>query len=209
MRPRMPNNTLNLKRSGARLALGAIWLLAVAWTAGRTAASPLLQEATVTSTPAGPKILVPEQVNVRLGPGTDYEQVGVLNSGQEAPAIGRSPGGDWIMINYPGVPGDVAWVYSPLVTLLNLGADALPIIEPPPTPTPRITPTIDPTLASQFNLGAGLATRLPTYTPAPAAVYPTFEPGDASRNGIPPILPIAGLMIIGAFGLLVSVLRGR
>ena len=205
----MAHNAQDLMRTGARLALGTIWLLAVAWTAGRTAASPLAQEATVTSTPTGPKILVPDQVNVRLGPGTDYDQVGVLNSGQEAPAIGRSPGGDWIMITYAGVSGNVAWVYSPLVTLVNLGPEGLPIIEPPATPTPRITPTIDPTLASQFNLGAGLATRLPTYTPAPDVAYPTFEPGDPSRSGVPPILPIAGLVIIGAFGLLVSVLRGR
>jgi hypothetical protein len=205
----MANNAHNLWRTGARLALGTVWLLAVAWTAGRTAASPLAQEATVTSTPSGPKVLVPDQVNVRLGPSTDYDQVGVLNSGQEAPAIGRSPGGDWIMISYPGVPGNVAWVYSAYVTLINLGSAVLPIIEPPATPTPRITPTIDPTLASQFNLGAGLATRLPTYTPAPEVVYPTFEPGDMSPSGIPPIVPIAGLVIIGGFGLLVSVLRGR
>lgn len=205
----MANQAQMLKRIGARLMLGTVWLLAAAWTTGRTAASPLAQEVTVTSTPTGPKILVPDQVNVRLGPGTDYDQVGVLNSGQEAPAIGRSPGGDWIMITYPGVSGNVAWVYSPLVTLLNLGAESLPIIEPPPTPTPRITPTIDPTLASQFNLGAGLATRLPTFTPAPGVVYPTFEAADRSRSAIPPILPIAGLVIIGAFGLLLSVLRGR
>jgi hypothetical protein len=205
----MTHNALNPKRTGARIALGAVWLLAVAWTAGRATASPLAQEATVTSTPTGPTILVPDQVNVRLGPSTDFDQVGVLNSGQGAPAIGRSPGGDWIMISYPGVQGNVAWVYSAYVTLINLGSAVLPIIEPPATPTPRITPTIDPTLASQFNLGAGLATRLPTYTPAPDVAYPTFEPGDSSRSGIPPILPIAGLVIIGAFGLLVSVLRGR
>ena len=205
----MTRHRTNRTRTAARFALGFAWLLTLAWSAAGTAASPPAQDATVTSTPTGPKILVPDQVNVRLGPGTDYDQVGVLNSGQEAPAIGRSPGGDWIMITYAGVPGNVAWVYSPLVTLVNLGAEVLPIVEPPPTPTPRITPTIDPTLASQFNLGAGLATRLPTYTPAPEAVYPTFEPGSSSRSGIPPILPIAALVIVGTFGLLISVLRGR
>lgn len=209
MSPRMPNNASTLRRVLARIVLGGVWLLAFAWSAGQAAASPLSQVATVTSTPAGPKVLVPDQVNVRLGPGTNFDQVGVLNSGQEAAAIGRSPGGDWIMITYPGVPGNVAWVYSPLVRLVDQGANVLPIVEPPPTPAPRITPTIDPTLASQFNLGAGLATRLPTYTPPPPPVYPTFEAGSLSGTAIPPILPIAGLVIIGAFGLLVSVLRGR
>ena len=175
------------------------------------AQQPTVAIPTVTSSPFGPMVTVnsdQEQINVRAGPsaGGEYPIVGVLQQGETVPAIGRSPGGDWIQIVYPTVNGGVAWVYAYLVTV---SGGELPIVEPPPTPTPKVTPTIDPTLASQFNLGAGLATRLPTYTPAPAAVYPTFEPGDASRNGIPPILPIAGLMIIGAFGLLVSVLRGR
>ncbi len=206
---RTGNNASTMTRAGSRILLGLLFLAAAAWTARRASAAPFPQAPTVTSTPGGPSILVPDQVNVRLGPGTDYDQVGVLNSGQEAPAIGRSPGGDWIMITYQGVPGNVAWVYSPLVTLLNLGAGVLPIVEPPPTPTPRITPTIDPTLASQFNLGAGLATHLPTFTAPPPPVYPTYEPVTLSRTGIPPLLPIAGLVIIGAFGLLVSILRGR
>jgi hypothetical protein len=193
----------------ARIGALILPLAILGWMAGQASASPLPQAQAITSTPVGPSILVPDQVNVRLGPGTDYDQVGVLNTGQEAPAIGRSPGGDWIMIRYPGVPGDVAWVYAPLVTILNLGSSVLPIVEPPPTPTPRITPTIDPTLAAQFNLGAGLATRLPTFTPAPPVPQSTIEAVAARRAGIPPILPIAGLLIIGGFGLIVSILRRR
>jgi hypothetical protein len=177
------------------------------------APKPLIQATvvpTVTGTPSGPTILVPELVNVRLCPDVTCDLVGVLIAGQTAPALGRSPGGEWIQIAYPGVPGNVAWVFAPLVVLQPSQAGGLPVVEPPPTPTPRVTATIDPTLAAQFNLNPITPTRLPTFTPAPPAVMPTFAPSDgASRGGFPPILLILGLMVVGIFGLVISVLRGR
>ena len=167
-----------------------------------------LQVATVTGTPQGPMILVPEQVNVRLGPGIDYDQVGVLISGQQAPALGRSPGGSWIQIVYPGVPGNVAWVYAPFV-VLQLSQGLLPVIEPPPTATPRITATIDPTLAAQFSMSNVPATRLPTFTPAPQVAQPTLDTGTAEDAGVfPPIFAILGLLAFGLIGLTISLLRG-
>ncbi len=154
--------------------------------------------------------LVPDQVNVRLAPCVDCELVGVLIAGQQAEALGRTPGGDWIQIVYAGVPGNVAWVYAPLVQIINLGAGALPIVEPPATPTPRVTATIDPTLAAQFNLSDGLPTRLPTFTPSGPVALPTFpSAGNAPGVGFPPILAIVGLMVVGGMGLVVSLLRGR
>ncbi len=112
-----------------------------------------------------------EQVNVRAGPSTNYDIVGVLIVGQEVPALGRTVGGDWVQIAYPGVPEGVAWVYSPLVSV----SSDLPIVEPPPTPTPQTTPTIDPTLAAQF-INEIPPTGLPTFTPPPPLVIPTFQP---------------------------------
>jgi hypothetical protein len=163
---------------------------------------------TVTGTPEGPMIIVPDQVNVRTCPSIECDLVGVLIAGQRAPAIGRSPGGDWIQIVYAGVPGDVAWVYSPNV-VLEAGPSMLPIVEPPPTQTPRVTATIDPTLAAQFTLGNAFATRLPTFTPAPPVAQPTFETSVAGgETGFPPIIAILALLIMGLFGMIISVLRG-
>lgn len=179
-------------------------------------ADPLSQQPTVaiptvTGTPQGPTLRVnadQDQINVRSGPGTEYDIVGVMIAGQVAPALGRSVGGTWIQIIYPGVPEGVAWVYSPLVTLLS-GGD-LPILEPPPTSTPRVTPTIDPTLAAQFVLEIP-ATRLPTFTPPPPLEIPTFEPpadpGASSGNFLMGLL-IAAFGIIGLLATLISVLRG-
>lgn len=202
-------------------AAAAVTLLLLA---GGASASPLAQSnetsplaqpptvsiPTVTGTPIGPEVVVPDRVNVRTGPSTDpgYELIGVLIAGQRAPAIGRTAAGLWIQIEYPGVPGNVAWVYAPFVVLDPPGA-TLPIVEPPPTSTPRVTSTIDPTFAAQFNLNDVTPTRLPTFTPPAPIAQPTLAPTSAEgRSGIPPIATIAGLVLIGMFGLLISVLRG-
>jgi hypothetical protein len=171
---------------------------------------PTVSIPTVTGTPPGAIAIVTmeqDQINVRSGPGTiDYPIVGVLIAGQRVPALGRSIGGDWVMIAYPGVPGGIAWVYSPLVTLEG----SVPLVEPPPTPTPRTTPTVDPTLAAQFIVEIP-PTRLPTFTPPGPLVIPTFEPTNAESvtQRVPMGLVITGLGVIGVFGLLISFLRGR
>jgi hypothetical protein len=201
-------------RTRALAASMAAVLLLLALASRPAAANASLQAtliATVTGTPEGPMVVALEQINVRDGPGVLYNRVGVLVAGQRAPALGRSPGGDWIEISYPGAPGGVGWVYSYNVTL-ETGAVPLRIVEPPPSPTPRITSTIDPTLAAQFpSLGQPAATRLPTFTPAAPVVQPTFAPngGQDGSRGFPPVLAIFGLLVVGSFGMLISFLRGR
>jgi uncharacterized protein YraI len=164
---------------------------------------------TVTGTPQGAYVIVnsdQDQINVRGGPSTYlYPPIGVLLAGQQVPAIGRSPGGEWIQIVYPGVDGSVGWVYAPLVKLSS-GAN-LPIVEPPPTPTPVSAPTIDPTLQAAF-ITPEVATRLPTYTAPAPLVVPTFADESDTPEGIPMGLLIFGLGFVGALGVLISFVRG-
>ena len=196
----------------AGLALFAGLFPVVPALAGEHGQIPTVAIPTVTGTPQGAFITVKntgnqDQINVRSGPGTiGYDIVGVLVISQTAPALGRTPGGDWIQIVYPGVPGGIAWVYAPLVDL----SGTVPIVEAPPTPTPRVTPTIDPTLAAQFLIDVQ-PTRLPTYTPPPPINIPTFEPVDTLRGNsrLPMGFVIIGLTVLGLFGMLISVLRGR
>jgi hypothetical protein len=166
---------------------------------------------TVTGTPIGAAITVKidqQQINVRSGPGTLYPKIGVLLAGQTVPAKGRSPGGEWILVDYPGVEGGVAWLYAPLVDLVP--GSVLGIIEPPPTPTPLVTPTINPTLAAQFVV-TSIPTRLPTFTPPPPLVIPTFQSADIGGNstGIPPGLIIISLLTVGALMGVVSLTQRR
>ncbi len=164
---------------------------------------------TVTGTPTGPtiKVTYSEQINVRAGPSSYlYNAIGVLLPGETAPALGRSPGGDWIQIKYDGVPGNVGWVYAPLISL-SPNAN-LQIVEPPPTATPATTPTFDPTLLAAF-IPQYTPTRLATYTPAPPLVIATYAVVSEKSGGIPLGLVIVILALIGAFGGLISFLRGR
>jgi len=170
----------------------------------------LAQQPTATATYVGPMLTVhpggEPQINVRSGPGRSYDAVGSLVIGQWVPALGRTPGGDWIEIAYPGTPGGIAWVYAYLTDVNG----ELPIVEPPPTPTPRTTPTIDPTLASQFIVEIP-PTRLPTFTPPPPLLIPTFPPEVPMRGsgGTPIGLVIVILGAIGIFGGFISMLRRK
>ncbi len=169
---------------------------------------PTVAIATVTGTPKGPIAIVysdPEdQINVRSGPDVFYPKVGVLINRQEVPALARTEGGIWVKIIYPGVPEGVAWVYGAYIRLTG----ELPIVPKPPTPTPETTPTIDPTLASQF-ISEIPPTRKPTYTPPPPIIIPTYvsSPLITGTGGLPSGFIILGLVSIGVFGLIVSVLR--
>ena len=198
-------------------ALPALLLLALALSAPLQAQvlaqQPTGSIPTVTGTPTGPVVSVDPSmgwIDVYAGPNTrNYPRIGVLLVGAKYPALGRARGDDnWILIQYEGVPGSVAWVYALYVSLTSTSGQGLPLIDIPPTPTPLFTPTIDPTLAARY-LPVENATRLPTFTaPAPLAV-PTFvdEAGRAGR--IPVGLLIFGFAVVGALGTMISFLRGR
>src|SRR5215213_3601778 len=153
------------------------------------------------STPTGIFVTVTytDPINVRSGPSTQlYPIVAQLNPGDVVPALGISPGREWIQITYPGGTG---WVYSSFV---SISGGELRIIEPPPTPTPLVTTTIDPTLAAAFNIQP-TQTRMPTFTPPPPLEIPQF----ADSTG--PSLVSSGIFIVvlgllGSIGLLASFL---
>lgn len=148
------------------------------------------------------------QINVRMGPGSiAYPIVGTLLQGQTAPALGKSPGGDWIQIQLDSAPNGKGWVYSPLVAV---SPGSLRIVEPPSTPPLPATATIDPTLVAQFNI-IPTSTRLPTFTPAPEMTVPIFT----ERAPIVSKLPVSMASIIvffgaaGLLGFVFSLLRRR
>lgn len=145
------------------------------------------------------------QINVRLGPSsTVYPIIGTLLTGATAPALGRSPGGDWIQIEFPSAPGGKGWVYSPLVQVSPPGN--LQVVEPPPTPVPPATSTIDPTLAAQF-IVQPTSTRLPTFTPPPTLVAFDLTPSASLQNDIPWASAIAAFAVLGVIGFLLSLIR--
>jgi uncharacterized protein YraI len=201
----------------ARIVLFFMLFLCVSIFAALTPASsrvwaqqPTGSIATVTGTPSGVIVAVYldlVQIKVYSGPSTYlYPAVGVLLAGQEAPAFGISEDGNWIQIAYLGVPDSVAWVYAPYVSIKKTGE--LPVLDAPSTPTPASTPTINPTLAAAF-IAPVTATRLPTFTAPAPMVFSPFEEENSNNGGIPMGLLIFGFGFLGAFGALISFLRGR
>jgi len=197
---------------GFGIFLFSIWLVPqIVASASDDPQIPTGSIATVTGTQVGAlaTVLQNEQgfANLRAGPNTlGYDVVGVLLVGQQVPALGRSPGGNWIMVAYPGAPGGTAWVFSDLVEVVG----SLPIVEPPPTATPQTTPTLDPTLVAQFDVDVQ-PTRLPTYTAPPPLLLPTIgsDVPQTISGRIPVALLIIGLGVLGLFGLFISLLRSR
>ncbi|MCI0553875.1 MAG: SH3 domain-containing protein [Anaerolineae bacterium] len=156
-------------------------------------------------TPAGIVITVTytDPMNVRGGPGTFYDIIGQLFPGDVRPALGISPGREWIQISYEG---GIGWVYAPYV---SVSGGELQVVEPPPTPTPLTTATIDPTLAAAFNLQP-TETRMPTFTAPPPLAIPQFTPASAPQaRGVPFGYFVIILGVLGALGLVFTFISRR
>jgi hypothetical protein len=152
-----------------------------------------------------------QQTNVRAGPGTMYDQVGVMVAGQIGEVLGRSPDSQWIKIVYIGAPDNTGWVFRDLVNLVG-ELPNIPTVIPPPTPTLPPTPTAE-IFGTPDELGTSepVTNYLPTYTaPAPVA-RPTLLPVQGARQAVsfPPAVLIIVLFVLGAFGGLVSLMRAR
>jgi len=164
---------------------------------------------TVTGTPSGPYVTVYSDqafINVWSGPSiNDYGTIGIMAAGTTAPALGFSQDNNWIEIIYMGVPGEVGWVYAPLVAI---SPGSLPVLNSPPTPAPQTTPTLNPTFVAAYGLQV-VPTRLPTYTPPAPIKLPTFAPNAGGASKVPYGLVILVLALIGILGAVISFLRGN
>jgi hypothetical protein len=199
-----------MKRIWFHLTLIAIIILFSYWIFFASPSTLVLAQQP-TNVPSGMFITViteEPQINVRMGPSSSiYPIVGTLLRGATAPALGRSQGGDWIKIEYPGAPYDQGWVYSPLV---QVSPGTLQVVGAPPTPLQPATATIDPTLAAQFNV-LPTGTRPPTFTPPPSLNTPSFTqiPSANSINSVPLGVIVLALVILGMIGFSLSLVSRR
>ncbi len=168
---------------------------------------PTVSIPTVTGSPRGIYVRAigddTDPLNIRSGPNSTYEKIGVFMVGQEAPAYGYYE--NYVQIAYPSGPDGKGWI---LLARVEVIGGTLRMIEPPPTSTPSVTRTIDPTLAAQFIITMQ-PSRLPTYTEPPVLQIPTYqaETGATAPGGIPLGLVIIVLAGLGLFLTLIAVLR--
>lgn len=109
---------------------------------GQPSATPLPSGPAASPTPNVCQVTAGNvNVNVRTGPGTEFDAIGALFAGSSAEVIGRNSTATWYVINYNGRQ---AWIASS-ATQISGPCGNLTIYQSPPTPTPAATATPTPT----------------------------------------------------------------
>ena len=114
-----------------------------------------------TPTPAGPTGLVTQRLNVRSGPGTTFDSLGMLQSGESVSLTGKNGPASWFQIEYASGPDGHGWITAQYVQT-DAAAD-LPVLDDFGTP---VTPGLSGTPSG------------PATTPTPT-VGPAFADGDS------------------------------
>jgi uncharacterized protein YraI len=111
--------------------------------------------------------IVQQQLNVRSGPGTDFNSLGTLNPQDVVNLTGKDANGSWLQIEFPAGPDGRGWVNAAFVQAK--GMENVPII----------------TVAGEL-VGTGTPTIIPS-TPT-ATILPAWEDGDSQNNPIASVL---------------------
>ena len=111
-------------------------------TATPTPSEDLTPEAATLSSPQ--LNVIGDAVNVRGGPGTNYEPIDVVAQGVRFPVTGRNEQGDWWQVCC--FDDQSGWLYGPLVEVQNAESEALAAEIPP---TPVIAPTSVPVVQQE------------------------------------------------------------
>jgi uncharacterized protein YraI len=117
-----------------------------------------------TPTPAGPSGRVIQRLNVRNGPGTTFETLGVLEPGVTVSLTGKNITSSWFQIDYLAGSGGHGWVTSQYVqtdassdlpVLDNFGNVVTPAAAVGTSPGPEMTPspTVGPATTDGDSLG--------------------------------------------------------
>lgn len=96
---------------------------------------------TASPTPVRPNVQIDVNLNVRSGPGVDFERVGLLEPNTVVEIIGRNEDGSWWQILYPGDTEKIAWISAGFGVAEN--TEQVALVEIPATPTasaPTSTP---------------------------------------------------------------------
>jgi len=91
--------------------------------------------------PGGASVTVDVNLNVRTGPGTNYERIGAVQEGTAATIIGRNANSTWWQITYADGPDGKGWISAGYGTATN--TEGVPVVEAPPAPT-QAAPTAPP-----------------------------------------------------------------
>jgi len=115
---------------------------------------PVIGAGAAGTPPPGVQAQANQKINVRSGPGTDFNTIGTVDNGQSITLTGKNDGATWLQIYFPGGPDDRGWVSAGFVNVDD--TSGLPVLDDQGTPA---SPSGQP--SSQA------ATPSPTIAPAP------------------------------------------
>ncbi len=92
-------------------------------------------------TPAPVSGVTSTQVNVRSGPQTGLESLGILQAGSPVEVLGRDESGQWLAINFPQSPAGLGWVSAQFVEI-QVEVSSLNVLQSAPQPEATLIPPI-------------------------------------------------------------------
>ena len=117
-----------------------------------------------TPTPSGPTGVVTQRLNVRSGPATTFDSLGVLEAHTQVALTGKNSTASWFQIEYASAPAGLGWVTAQYIQ--TEAAAGLPVLDQYGTPVAA---------SPQGTLPAAPMTPTPTLGPA-------FDDGDSQAS---------------------------
>ncbi|OGN76210.1 MAG: hypothetical protein A2X25_08250 [Chloroflexi bacterium GWB2_49_20] len=138
---------------------GRGWVTAEYIQATGTDSLPTLGLITLPNGTPAPQASLTQKLNVRSGPGTHFDSLGILPANAIVWLTGRNESGSWLLIDYPSAPGGKGWIIAGYVQaqdILNLPAvdsSGTPVVDIPASEPTMILSTPTLTIAPAFQDG--------------------------------------------------------
>lgn len=132
-----------------------------------TPTATAIPETPTPTVPAKPALTTKTDLNVRSGPGIQFDLLGLLPAGVTVEIIGREETRQWWQIRFSPAADGIGWVAADPAFSTTANVDNVPIAQLPATPTPAPTSTPVPATFTPVP---------PTNTPIPPTETPTVTP---------------------------------
>ncbi|MCL4303048.1 MAG: FHA domain-containing protein [Anaerolineae bacterium] len=139
---------------------------AVGESAAETPTPPPTPDTPTPTVPTNPSLTTKTDLNVRSGPGTQYDLLGLLPAGVTVEIVGRDEARQWWQVRFSPAADGIGWVAADPAFSTTANVDNVAVAQAPPTPTGTPTPTDTPVPP----------TSTPTVTNIPAPPTPTDTP---------------------------------
>jgi uncharacterized protein YraI len=138
-------------------------------------------------TPLGYAVVIKQNINLRDGPGTEFQVIKGANQGDELPIYERNEDSTWLKVDITNI-----WVASSLVET-NVDIENLPIAPTPTTTsTPTFTSTPKPTSTRTLTATPSLT---PTRTPTPTVTLTSIPTETPDTSGLTDWLEYEGRFV--------------